>query len=75
MARGGRSQAEKIRAGFFLYWPKAVALDQLAGLLEADAEAHRSIADHHSRMRDKYRWAARFPLWPVGPDAPAPPDP
>jgi hypothetical protein len=74
-AKSHRGQAEKIRAGFFLYWPKAVVVDGLAGLVEADAKAYRAIADHHERMRDKYLKAARFPFGPVEPDPPSPADP
>jgi hypothetical protein len=75
MAKTHHERAEKIRAGFFLYWPKATVLDGLASLLQGDADGYQAIADHHDRMRQKYRQAAWLPFWPAEPDPPPPANP
>jgi hypothetical protein len=69
-----RAQAAKFRQGVLASSPKAIALDQIAGLVEGEAHGYGVLADYHEAMREKYRQAARFPFWPVEPDPPSPPD-
>jgi hypothetical protein len=72
-ARKQRDLASKTRQGFATERTRAKELDQVAGLIEGEAQGYRTLADYHEAMRAKYRQAARFPFLAVEPDPPSPP--